>query len=305
MDIERKKISITLGIPAGRAPDYIHQILSKLEKPTDRVEVLIARWVREPLSDQALELFNGYFPTREVLSKQRHAPAMRNAIIWEAESSHLLFLDDDMVPGSDLLHHAIQLAEAEPGIVYQGIPYRVANSGSWLARTEGKLYERGYKKYINRDGNVSLLDARMMLAPVKLLRETPFDESLVFGGGEGRQLAECLREKGATLRLARGLDGAHINRDTIVGLVVQKLAHGKGRGYQLVQDGPGENGWLTYIDSYAKRHFVQPAVSRFKGELETGELLYIWGTNTIFWVGVLEEIVQSRIKSSRRFRAYK
>lgn len=69
------------------------------------------------------------------------------------------------------------------------------------------------------------------------------------------------------LRLARELDAGHINRDTIAGLVEQKRAHGRGRGYQLMQDGPGEDGWLAYFASYGKRHFLDPAVNTLKGSL--------------------------------------
>lgn len=94
---------------------------------------------------------------------------MRNAIIWEATSTHILFLDDDMVPGQNLLASAFQLAAREPNVVHQGIPYRVANSHKWLARIEGRLYQRGYSSYVDKDDNVTLLDARLMLAPVQIL----------------------------------------------------------------------------------------------------------------------------------------
>lgn len=225
---------------------------------------------------------------------------MRNAIIWAATSTHLLFLDDDMVPGQILLESALQLAAREPNVVYQGIPYRVANSHKWLARIEGRLYQRGYSSYVDKDDNVTLLDARLMLAPVQILRETPFDESLVYGGGEGRELARSLREKGVVLKLARELDAAHTNRDTIASLAEQKRAHGRGRGYQLMQDGPGDNGWLAYFATYAKRHFLEPAVNRAKGELDTGELIYVWGTNTVFWAGVFEQLIRSNLRSKQK-----
>lgn len=291
--------TLTVGIPAGRNLDWTGRMLSRLESPTTPVEVLVARWIENPLTTHELQDLNRYFPTREVPSQARHAPAMRNAIIWEATSTHILFLDDDMVPGRNLLVGALELAAQEPDIVHQGIPYRVANSHRWLARTEGSLYQRGYSSYVDKDDNVTLLDARLMLAPVQTLRETPFDESLVFGGGEGRELARSLREKGVVLRLARELDAAHINRDTISALVEQKRAHGRSRGYQLMQQGSGEDGWLAYFASYGKRHYLEPAVKRVKGELDTGELIYVWGTNTVFWAGVFEQLLRSRISKPK------
>lgn len=289
--------TLTLGIPADRNLDWTEQILSRLESPSAKVEVLIARWVENPLTAQDQQRLNKYFPTKEVLSQARHAPAMRNAIIWAAESTHLLFLDDDMIPEQNLLSAALRLAKCEPDTVYQGLPYRVANYNNWLARAEGKLYERGYGRYVDEQGNVSLLDARLMLAPLEVLRKTPFDESLVFGGGEGRELAKALKEKGVALRLGQGLDAAHINRDTIRSVVEQKLAHGRGRGYQLLHDGPGEKSWLAYIGVYTRRHFLEPVFDKVRGKLDTEELFYIWGTNTIFWLGVIEQMVRSSIRS--------
>jgi hypothetical protein len=225
---------------------------------------------------------------------------MRNAIIRETTSTHILFLDDDMVPGQDLLASALVLAACEPDVVHQGIPYRVTNSHSWLARTEGRLYERAYKRCIDGDDNVSILDARLMLASVETLRDTSFDESLVFGGGEGRELARSLTEKGVVLRLARELDAAHTNRDTMASLAEQKQAHGRGRGHELLKHGPGENGWLNYFASYAWRHYLEPAVKRTKGELDTEELIYVWGTNTVLWAGVFEYIVRYDLRSKQK-----
>ncbi len=76
----------------------------------------------------------------------------------------------------------------------------------------------------------------------------------------------------------------------------QKRAHGRGRGYQLIQDGPGKNGWLVYFAYYGKRHYLEPVVKRAKGELDTEELIYVWGTNTVIWVGVFEQLVRSKIR---------
>lgn len=291
-----QEIDLTVGIPADRAVGWTAQILSRLDKPDAKVEVVVSRWVEKPFTPVEVRLLNDYFPTTEVLSRERHAPAMRNAIVRSAQASHILFLDDDMVPDPDLLNNALCLIKLDPESVHQGIPYRVANPQSWLARAEGKLYEKGYRRYVDSEDNVTLLDARLILAPVHLLREVPFDESLVFGGGEGRELAKRLREKGVSLRLGRELDGAHINRDTIAALVAQKRAHGRGRGYMLLHEGPGEGGWSAYIKTYLNRHLITPAKDWNKGELDIKELMYVWGTYSVLWLGVIEEMMRAKIK---------
>lgn len=288
--------TLTIGIPADRSIDWTERMLSKLDKPAGVVEVLVARWVEKPLDTQDLQLLNSYFPTMEVKSKVRHAPAMRNAIVRLAHSSHILFLDDDTVPEPNLLEHAFSLSIPEPNAVYQGIPYHVANSHNWLARIEGKLYEKSFNRYLTGDNVVGLLDARLMLAPVKVLLERPFNESITFGGGEGHELARRLRESGVPLRLAPELLAAHINRETIIEVIAQKRVHGRGRGYMLSQDVPGENGWLEYIRNYFHRHLIGPVMDWRSGELNKKELVYVWGTYTVLWLGVLEEIVRSKIK---------
>lgn len=286
--------TLAVGIPADRTIDWTSRILAGLSSPAAvGVEVLVARWTEHPLTSQEHEDLNAILLTTEVPSETKHAPAMRNAIIQAATATHVLFLDDDMVPGQNLLGSALNLARREPDTVHQGIPYRVANADNWLARKEGLLYEKGYAKYINADDSVTLLDPRLLLAPVETLRQTPFDESLVFSAGEGSELARSLIERGTILRIARELDAAHINRDTIASLAAQKIAHGKGRGYELQQHGPGENGWLDYIRTYARRHYIDPALQTARGEMDPDELVYIWGTNTAMWAGVFDYLLHA------------
>ncbi len=292
--------TLTVGIPAGRTIDWTERIMSGLEYPSTGVEVLVARWDQDPLTDRELEGLNMLLPTREVASPSKDAPTMRNTIVREAVSTHILFLDDDMVPGQNLLSSALAVARREPDAVHQGIPYRVANHHNWLARTEGRLYEVGYQKYIDVDDNVTLLDPRLMLASTETLLETPFDESLVFSSGEGTELAISLMQRNVPLRLARELDAAHINRDTVASLASQKRNHGLGRGYELAKHGPGENGWLSYFADCANRHYVQAVVKRAKGEMNTGEMLYVWGTHTAFWAGVFEYMVRESMAGDQQ-----
>lgn len=226
----KNSLGLTVGIPAGRDVKYTLGILSRLKKPKVRVKVIVARWTNTPFQSDDLRSLNLYFSTKQVLSHQRNAPAMRNTIIRNTKSTHILFLDDDTVPDSLILEKALALMSHKPSYIYQGPPYLVANSTSWLARMEGKLYERGFKKYILAGNKVTLLDAKVLLSPTKILKESPFDDSLVFGGGEGRELAKCLMKRKLNLKLTPDLIARHINRDTILSLTLQKLSHGRVRG---------------------------------------------------------------------------
>lgn len=286
--------TLTLGIPADRNVTWTLGILSRLKKPPVQIKVLVSRWIEKPLSDKDLRSLNTYFPTQEVVSRGRYAPMMRNAILRSTKSKHILFLDDDMIPDAQLLKKALLLIQREPSVVHQGIPYHVANHAKWLARMEGKVYEKGFKKYTSEDNEVTLLDARVLLAPVAVLLKTPFDESIIFGGGEGRELATELIKRGVKLKLAPDLIASHINRETLTALIAQKRAHGRGRGHMLLDHGPGQAGWPGYIAYYFRRHFKEPIVQWLGGKIHIDELSYVLGTNIIFWLGALEEIARNR-----------
>lgn len=288
--------TITLGIPSGRDASWILNILSVLKRPPFEVKVLIARWIKAPLAEKELILFNNFFPTEEVFSLEKYTPMMRNVIIKNANTTHILFLDDDMVPKANLLEQSYIISKNNPTTVYQGYPYRVANNNKWLARMEGKLYKKGYSSYVKGD-EVTLLDARILLAPLKIFQETPFDETMIFGGGEGRQLSETLKNKGIQLLLARNLGASHINRETVFDLFIQKRAHGRGRGHTLFTSGPGELGWQQYIKKYLTRHFKVPVVEWSNKEITLDELFYTLATNIVFWCGTIEELTRSYLRS--------
>jgi hypothetical protein len=289
---ETIKPALTVGIPADRDISWTARLLSKLDSVDAQVEALVARSVDKTFDSAEMSALNDIFPTVQVSSQLSHAPAMRNAVIAASRARHILFLDDDMVPGENLLASALDLADQEPDVVHQGVPYRVANVYSWLARSEGKLYERGYKKYVEADGSVSMLDARLMLAPTEVLRDTPFNESLVLGAGEGRELAKDLIRKGVVLRLAKQLDAAHLNRDTLISLAKQKRAHGRSLGYLILSNGAGEDGWWRFYANYGKRHFIRPIVEAARGDMGIDEAIYAWGTNTVLWASAFEYMLR-------------
>lgn len=57
----------------------------------------------------------------------------------------------------------------------------------------------------------------------------------------------------------------------------------------LLSVGPGRSG----------RHFREPLADGLRGKIHRDELLYVLGTNMVFWLGALEEIFRSSIRGNK------
>jgi hypothetical protein len=285
---------ITIAIPSGRHISCVFSILKRLsgQLPCDRIPVVLGRWVKHPIEVGVFGALLDHYDVTVVYSAQRHPPALRNAIIHGITGGHVLFLDDDVVPAVDIVEAARQLIAADPECVYQGPPYLVANPESWYARMEAKVYERGFSSYV-RGHSVTLLDARIMLAPHAILSREPFDASLVFGG-EGRELAVRLLGCGTELRLASTLTAHHQNRSSLLAVIRQKMMHGRGRGQDLAVNGPKPRSWLQYMRYYARRHFLNVVLDTMGGRMTMAEAAYHVLTNTVFWYGAVSQLICRR-----------
>lgn len=63
----------------------------------------------------------------------------------------------------------------------------------------------------------------------------------------------------------------------------------------LFKNGPGKLSWSGYFGMYFCRHFKEPVTEWIRHECNTKEMFYILATNTVFWLGTLEEIVRSTV----------
>ncbi len=292
---EFSDISLTVAIPSIRSPERVLALLGMLasgntDAAANSINVAIARPQDNTLPQAALRSLPGGLPVRQLPCARSHATAMRNALLDTIDSSHVLFLDDDMVPAPGLYDAASARARMAPEAVHQGPPYLVANPENWFARMEARLYAESYHAYVSGDA-VSILDARLLLAPTEALRRVRFDESFHYAG-EGRQLALALLQEGLPLLLAPELIAYHMNRDSLRGVCQQKRSHGWGRAHTLRTNGPGQGGWVGYFGKYMARHYLLPIKSFFTNGLTAEDVLYQYLTNTVFWMGVLEGMIR-------------
>ena len=161
-------IKLIISIPSARDINSIIKIFEGLSISKHDVICVIARWINSPLSEIDINKLNEYITTIQVYSRIKYPPSMRNAIINSIDDGYVLFLDDDIIPSSNLIEECLKMKSANPNSIIQGAPYLVYNSESWLARMEGHLYERGFKRYLQSDGTVAILDARVLLAPISI-----------------------------------------------------------------------------------------------------------------------------------------
>lgn len=293
--ILQPEVEITLIVPNGRDIAELKRTLAPLQ-PDENVK---ARLVVARHTPRRLDLCR----TRElgisldiavqvVYSDRKEPPFLRNAALSAVKSGYVLFLDDDVIPSPLLLSYAANLVSEAPETIHQGPPYLTANPKSIIARLEGSLYERAFSSYVDRSGRVSLLDARILLAPRAVFDYLLFDNALVWGG-EGKELAERMIAAGLDLRIAPTLRVSHLNRDTLRSLLEQKRTHGYGRGAMLRRDGPGQGGWKVYAWRYFRRHFTEPLLQAAAGDLPVADALYSVTINFIFWIFVLINYVFS------------
>jgi hypothetical protein len=284
---------ITIAIPSGRKIANIIKILESFSMIPTNVNCIISRWSKEPFTDSQVKILNKYFPTKQVLSEIKYPPSMRNEIIRSSCAEYILFLDDDVIPEPNLLQNCLKLIEHTPNDVLQGPPYLVYNYHSWYARMEGQLYERGFKKYINSNGELELLDARILLGPTQIFKDNEFGEQLVFGG-EGKDLADRLNKKGHKLRLTDNLIVKHINRDSLEAIYHQKRIHGNGRGQLILFQQKRFISWLKYFTGQWYQHFIKPLGKLITLKMPFDEFVYTVVTNLIFWISIFEIIFTKR-----------
>lgn len=292
---------IALVVPNGRDEAALARTIAPLDLPDGlEVQVIVGRHRARPLQlRQTRELgLTIDVPVAVVYSDRLEPPCLRNAALEAVADGHVLFLDDDVIPSASLLHAAAELIRTSPSVVHQGPPFLTANDHKFLARLEGALYERSFASYVDPTGRVSLLDARILLAPREALARCPFDDTLAWGG-EGRDLAARMIASGVELRLAPSLQAKHLNRDTLPGLILQKRAHGFGRGAILRRNGPGHGGWGNYAKRYLNRHFWDPIRDAVLGRLSLSDATYTLVSNLLFWMFAA---VNYAMQSNRRRR---
>lgn len=284
-----KRPSISVGIPSTRSFDFIFMLLNKIEYIDYKVEIVISRLSDSLFTEKDTQRISSC-KIVQVTSPKQQSTSMRNSILDHVKSDYVLFLDDDMIPSSDILIVCNELILQNPNCVFQGTPYNVYNSENWLARMEGKQYERIFSKKIKANNEIDHIDARILLAPVKLLREIRFDERLI-NGRDGHDLAERILKKNIRIYYAPNLTGRHFYRDKWKSVIKQKIRQGKGRGQILLSKKKSLSQWTTFLLKDFYGHFIKPILNTLLGRITFSDLAYILTTHMFYWLSTLNTIL--------------
>jgi hypothetical protein len=283
------KPSISIGIPSTRDFSFISKIINQVDYKETNTNIVIARQPNFQFSNGEFSSFNTVNIT-QVISPKKQSTCMRNTIISNVNSDYVLFLDDDMLPSKNILQVCNDLILKNPNGIFQGTPYITLNTESWLARMEGRQYERIFKNKLISDSEVNHIDARILLAPVKLLKQIPFDEKLV-NGRDGHDLAEKLLRGGNKIYYAASLTGKHFYRTNWSSVIKQKIRQGKGRGQILLSKSRSSLQWVKFFMNDFYGHFIQPIFNTISGRIKFSDLLYIHVTHFFYWGSTLKTVL--------------
>lgn len=114
-----KQINLLVCIPSGRDINSIRKILELLSVSNIKISLVISRWANSPFSQTEIKQLQRYYPTKQVLSNIKYPPSMRNSIINTVEGGYILFLDDDIIPNSNLIDECIKLINFHPDCIFQ------------------------------------------------------------------------------------------------------------------------------------------------------------------------------------------
>jgi GT2 family glycosyltransferase len=225
------RCEVSVVIPTFSRRARLARVLEGLEGQSvarDRFEVVIvddgstdhtADWLREQKFGFALRVFE---------QSNQGPAAARNKGVGEAESDLVLFLDDDVVPGTHLVGEHLKVHAAESDIVLTGPMSSLPSYRQpWVAWEQVKL-EAQYRAMIRGDyapsyrqfwtGNSSLAKKHFEAAG-------GFDRS--FPRGEDVELGQRLAERGLKFRFNPAAFGLHYAERSLDSWSAMHRSYGK------------------------------------------------------------------------------
>ncbi len=186
-------------------------------------------------------LVHARFPAAQVCEVQRALPgAARNLLVERARGDLLLFLDDDIRFGPDLLARYARLAEEHPDLDVFGGPNDTPPGSSRFQFVQGAALASmvGSGPVRRRYGAhpAGVADERFFILcnlAVRRAAMVPFANDLVCAE-ENAVLAEMARQ-GATMYYSPDLAVYHERRDSLRGFAQQMYKYGRGRGQLLAR----------------------------------------------------------------------
>lgn len=201
MLVAQVTLSVSVVIPTHQRPGSLVRVLEALSRQEDvdlqRVELVV---VCDGIGDPSFEAVQrGWYPMRLQLAEQQHQgpSAARNHGIALSTGQLIVFLDDDVVPGTRFLGVHQRAHEEDQNLVGIGPLLPPSSDGTPWARWEGRTVAERNAAMARGDREVSPRQFHTRNASVRrlhLVRAFGFD--VTFPRGEDVELAFRLRERG-------------------------------------------------------------------------------------------------------------
>ena len=226
-------MTICIPIHPFRDPKNLNGLCGSLMDQSANCEILLGVWNASPLIDSIQALPN-ICHHRLILTDLPHVTHVRNALASRASFETLLFLDDDVVPCSNLLSVAETLANEVSPLIVQGDPCASAYPDDVFSRIEEQLYRSRLKGKLYGSSCISYVDPRIYLVSRAIQKNFPFNETLL-NAGEGEDLSIRLILAGHEIKYCPDLIAYHLHRTSVRDVANQKWIHGKGKAERLFQ----------------------------------------------------------------------
>jgi glycosyltransferase involved in cell wall biosynthesis len=205
--------AVTIVVPTFNRRARLQRVLSALEQQAidrSRFEVVV---VDDGSSDGTADWLRGQkfgFALRVIEQANQGPAAARNAGVANAQGQLVLFLDDDVVPGPDLVAEHLKMHEAEKDIVVTGPMSSLPRyEQPWVAWEQAKL-EAQYRAMIRGDYAPSFRQfwtGNASLAKRHFVEAGGFDVSCK--RGEDVELGQRLDARGLSFRFNPAAVGWH------------------------------------------------------------------------------------------------
>lgn len=303
MLVMKERIKVRIAIPTHRRYHYIELLAASLERsvrlctqryPNVAFEVFIVASrltdltrLQESASHILGESSNPKPLKLDVVNCFACSDVIQRnlAVSSETDADYIAFLDDDLVVDA-MWAQRVALHVMDGSEIVQGNPTGCANPEHILSRMESYSYRDMLNRYLEGRGNYTtskLVDPRNLLVKREIATKFLFDRNFNLGGS-GFDLGQRLSGQGYRTFYDQEMRIYHFNRESLLGLLMQKVMHGRGRR-KLVLKYPQLKRNYASPTYYLKRHYID--VYRKHGL--TLMAFYLFFSNSAFWLGYFIE----------------
>jgi glycosyltransferase involved in cell wall biosynthesis len=246
---------LSIVIPTYNRAPYLERLLEALARQDTGPEAFEVVVADDGSTDGTADVlaFGRVFAVRSLRQENAGPGAARNAAIALSQADLILFLDDDIIPASDLVRRHLDAQRKSPGVVMGRMLHpagvRLAAWAEWETRTLERQYEA------MSAGRWSPTPRQFYTANASVPRQLLLDAGLFderFRRAEDVELAYRLAARGASFRFVSDAVVEHDTPRTLSGWMTMAAQYG---AYDVVMD--RDKGHSDVLESMAIEFHTQ------------------------------------------------